>query len=121
MPVVVVGLVDVVEEEAVTGCGLGVVVLLDPPHEASASAAMTGRQALMRCLSATRAQDPSLEIPTGGVRVSARAWTRKLIIIAPPIDTMPLTPTAKWLMSAQALTAPVTIGLVVARAVNILS
>jgi hypothetical protein len=38
-----------------------------------------------------------------------------------PTDTMPLTPTAKWLMSAQALTALVTIGLVVARAVNILS
>ena len=38
-----------------------------------------------------------------------------------PTDTMPLTPTAKWLMSAQALTALLTIGLVVARAVNILS
>jgi hypothetical protein len=38
-----------------------------------------------------------------------------------PTDTMPLTQTAKWLMSAQALTALVTIGLVVARAVNILS
>jgi hypothetical protein len=38
-----------------------------------------------------------------------------------PTDTMPLTPTAKWLMSAQALTAMATIGLVVARAVNILS
>ena len=38
-----------------------------------------------------------------------------------PTDTMPLTPTAKWLMSAQALTALVTIGLVVARAVNILA
>lgn len=37
-----------------------------------------------------------------------------------PTDTMPLTATAKWLMSAQALTALVTIGLVVARAVNIL-
>ena len=37
-----------------------------------------------------------------------------------PTDTMPLTPTAKWLMSLQALTALVTIGLVVARAVNIL-
>jgi uncharacterized membrane protein len=37
-----------------------------------------------------------------------------------PTDTMPLTPTAKWLMSAQALTALVTVGLVVARAVNIL-
>lgn len=37
-----------------------------------------------------------------------------------PTDTMPLTATAKLLMSAQALTALVTIGLVVARAVNIL-
>ena len=38
-----------------------------------------------------------------------------------PTDTMPLTPIAKWLMSAQSLTALVTVGLVVARAVNILS
>jgi hypothetical protein len=38
-----------------------------------------------------------------------------------PTDTMPLTAGAKLLMSAQALTALVTIGLVVARAVNILS
>jgi hypothetical protein len=38
-----------------------------------------------------------------------------------PTDTMPLTATAKWLMAAQALTALLTIGLVVARAVNILS
>ena len=38
-----------------------------------------------------------------------------------PTDTMPLTAIAKWLMSAQSLTALVTIGLVVARAVNILS
>ena len=38
-----------------------------------------------------------------------------------PTDTMPLTATAKWLMSAQALVALVTIGLVVARAVNILA
>ncbi len=37
-----------------------------------------------------------------------------------PTDTMPLTPTAKLLMSAQSLVALVTIGLVVARAVNIL-
>jgi hypothetical protein len=37
-----------------------------------------------------------------------------------PTDTMPLTPMAKWLMSAQALTALVTVALVVARAVNIL-
>jgi uncharacterized membrane protein len=38
-----------------------------------------------------------------------------------PTDTMPLTATAKWLMSAQSLVSLVTIGLVVARAVNILS
>jgi hypothetical protein len=38
-----------------------------------------------------------------------------------PTDTMPLTPMAKALMAAQSLTALVTIGLVVARAVNILS
>jgi hypothetical protein len=37
-----------------------------------------------------------------------------------PTDTMPLTPIAKWLMTVQSLTALVTIGLVVARAVNIL-
>ncbi|HEY2441275.1 MAG TPA: hypothetical protein VGI07_13655 [Solirubrobacteraceae bacterium] len=37
-----------------------------------------------------------------------------------PTDTMPLTATAKSLMAVQALTALVTIGLVVARAVNIL-
>ncbi|HEY5427803.1 MAG TPA: hypothetical protein VIK04_01695 [Solirubrobacteraceae bacterium] len=38
-----------------------------------------------------------------------------------PTDTMPLTPMAKSLMAIQSLTALVTIGLVVARAVNILS
>jgi uncharacterized membrane protein len=38
-----------------------------------------------------------------------------------PTDTMPLTPTAKWLMSGQSLASLVTVGLVVARAVNILS
>lgn len=37
-----------------------------------------------------------------------------------PTDTMPLTPIAKWLMSAQSLASLVTVGLVVARAVNIL-
>ena len=37
-----------------------------------------------------------------------------------PTDTMPLTPIAKWLMTAQSLTSLVTVGLVVARAVNIL-
>jgi uncharacterized membrane protein len=38
-----------------------------------------------------------------------------------PTDTMPLTPMAKFLMSGQALASLVTVGLVVARAVNILS
>jgi hypothetical protein len=38
-----------------------------------------------------------------------------------PTDAMPLTPLVKLLMSGQALTALVTVGLVVARAVNILS
>jgi hypothetical protein len=33
---------------------------------------------------------------------------------------MPLTPTAKWLMGGQSLVALVTVGLVLARAVNIL-
>jgi hypothetical protein len=37
-----------------------------------------------------------------------------------PTDTMPLTAIAKWLMATQATAALVTIGLVVARAVNIL-
>ncbi|MGZ4179989.1 MAG: hypothetical protein ACXVUL_04800 [Solirubrobacteraceae bacterium] len=37
-----------------------------------------------------------------------------------PTDTMPLTPMAKSLMAAQSLAALVTVGLVVARAVNIL-
>jgi uncharacterized membrane protein len=37
-----------------------------------------------------------------------------------PTDTMPLTPTAKWLMSAQSIASLITVGLVVARAVNIL-
>jgi hypothetical protein len=38
-----------------------------------------------------------------------------------PTDTMPLTVTAKLLMSAQSLAALLTVGLVVARAVNILT
>jgi hypothetical protein len=37
-----------------------------------------------------------------------------------PTDTMPLTAQAKWLMATQALVAFVTVGLIVARAVNIL-
>ena len=38
-----------------------------------------------------------------------------------PTDAMPLTQVAKLLMSLQALTALLTVGLVVARAVNILA
>jgi hypothetical protein len=37
-----------------------------------------------------------------------------------PTDTMPLTSYAKWLMATQSLVSFVTVGLVVARAVNIL-
>jgi hypothetical protein len=37
-----------------------------------------------------------------------------------PTDTMPLTPVAKWLMAIQSLAGLATIGLVIARAVNIL-
>ncbi len=37
-----------------------------------------------------------------------------------PTDTMPLTPSAKWLMSGQSIVSLITVGLVVARAVNIL-
>jgi uncharacterized membrane protein len=37
-----------------------------------------------------------------------------------PTDTMPLTPAAKWLMSTQSIVSLITVGLVVARAVNIL-
>ena len=37
-----------------------------------------------------------------------------------PTDTLPLTPAAKWLMSAQSIASLITVGLVVARAVNIL-
>jgi uncharacterized membrane protein len=37
-----------------------------------------------------------------------------------PTDTLPLSHTAKWLMSAQSIASLVTVGLVVARAVNIL-
>ena len=38
-----------------------------------------------------------------------------------PTDTMPLSPAVKLLMTVQALSSLVTIGLVVARAVNILA
>jgi hypothetical protein len=38
-----------------------------------------------------------------------------------PTDTMPLSPTAKWLMAGQAIASLLTVTLVVARAVNILA
>jgi hypothetical protein len=61
---------------------------------------------------------------------SPPGWTPKLVdylylsftnaTAFSPTDTMPLTPIAKVLMSAQSLTALVTVGLVFARAINIL-
>jgi uncharacterized membrane protein len=63
-------------------------------------------------------------------RWAPRGWMPKLIdylyvsltnaTAFSPTDTMPLTPTAKWLMSAQSIASLVIVGLVVARAVNIL-
>ncbi len=63
-------------------------------------------------------------------RLAGEGWKPKLIdymyvsftnaTAFSPTDAMPLTPMVKVLMSAQALTALVTVGLVVARAVNIL-
>lgn len=70
---------------------------------------------------------PQMEEP----RYAPEGWTPGLIdylyvsftnaTAFSPTDAMPLTQMAKVLMSAQALTALVTVGLVVARAVNILS
>jgi hypothetical protein len=64
-------------------------------------------------------------------RYAPKNWTPKLVdylyvsltnaTAFSPTDTMPLTPTAKWMMSAQSVASLVTVGLVVARAVNILS
>ncbi|MBV9007210.1 MAG: DUF1345 domain-containing protein [Solirubrobacterales bacterium] len=66
-----------------------------------------------------------------GKRFAPEGWTPSLVdylytsftnaTAFSPTDTMPLTQTAKWLMTVQSLTSLVTIGLVVARAVNILS
>lgn len=66
-----------------------------------------------------------------GARYSPDDWRPRLIdylytsftnaTAFSPTDTMPLTAGAKWLMSIQSLAALVTVGLVVARAVNILS
>jgi hypothetical protein len=67
---------------------------------------------------------------TDGARYSPPDWKPRLIdylytsftnaTAFSPTDTMPLSATAKWLMSIQALVALATIGLVLARAVNIL-
>jgi hypothetical protein len=65
-----------------------------------------------------------------GARYAPEGWTPRLIdylytsftnaTAFSPTDTMPLTANAKWLMSAQALVSLVTLGLIIARAVNIL-
>jgi hypothetical protein len=67
---------------------------------------------------------------TDAARYSQPGWMPRLIdylytsftnaTAFSPTDTMPLTPAAKWLMGLQSLAALATIGLVVARAVNIL-
>jgi hypothetical protein len=68
---------------------------------------------------------------TDAAKYSPPGWKPRLVdylytsftnaIAFSPTDTMPLTATAKWLMSVQALASLLTLGLVVARAVNILS
>lgn len=65
-----------------------------------------------------------------GERFSQPGWKPRLVdylytsftnaTALSPTDTMPLSPAAKWLMSIQSLVSLITIGLVVARAVNIL-
>jgi len=67
---------------------------------------------------------------TDGERYAPEGWMPRLIdylytsftnaTAFSPTDTMPLTSSAKWLMSTQALASLVTLGLIVARAVNIL-
>jgi uncharacterized membrane protein len=71
-----------------------------------------------------------MQMTDDGARVAPKGWMPGLIdylyvsftnaTAFSPTDTMPLTPTAKLLMAAQALSSLVTIGLIVARAVNIL-
>jgi hypothetical protein len=68
---------------------------------------------------------------TDAADYSPPGWTPRLVdylytsltnaMAFSPTDTMPLTPAAKWLMSVQSLASLLTLGLVVARAVNILS
>jgi uncharacterized membrane protein len=70
------------------------------------------------------------QMSDGGRKYSAPGWEPTLLdylytsltnaMAFSPTDTLPLTPMAKSLMSGQALVALATIGLVVARAVNIL-
>jgi hypothetical protein len=70
------------------------------------------------------------QMSSEGAAHSPAGWTPRLIdymytsftnaTAFSPTDTMPLTPTAKWLMAIQSLAALTTVGLVVARAVNIL-
>jgi len=76
---------------------------------------------------------PDFLIPqmTDAANYTPRGWRPRLVdylytsftnaTAFSPTDTMPLTANAKWLMAVQAFAALVTVGLVVARAVNILS
>ena len=80
-----------------------------------------------------RQERPGLPVPADGSdpEFAPKDWRPQLIdylyvsftnaTAFSPTDTMPLTPIAKWLMSGQSLASLVTVGLVVARAVNILS
>ncbi len=85
---------------------------------------------LARALKEERYPDFLFVQMTDAERYAPQAWMPRLIdylytsftnaTAFSPTDTMPLTAAAKWLMSLQALGSLVTIGLVVARAVNIL-
>ena len=65
-----------------------------------------------------------------GAKFASKGWKPSLIdylyvsftnaTAFSPTDTMPMTPTAKFLMASQALASLVTIGLVIARAVGVL-
>ena len=71
------------------------------------------------------------QMSSEGAKHSPPSWSPRLVdylytsftnaTAFSPTDTMPLTAAAKWLMSVQALASLMTIGLVVARAVNILN
>ena len=72
-----------------------------------------------------------MQMTDDGARVAPKGWMPNVVdylyvsftnaTAFSPTDTMPLTSSAKLLMAAQALSSLVTIGLVVARAVNILA